>query len=126
MAEPTLKEKRRGLEFADLVAELAARAPDGFSKTLLYQARNTMQRHYGFSDADKRRHIAIFLHAGCSNLEELCREMGMPKAVVSEMVGKMEADHEIEITPLSVSTGGRPRSHIRLLVSKTHFVTPKN
>lgn len=126
MAEPSLKEKRRGLNFANEVAELAAKAPDGFSKSRVYQAVSDMRQHFGLSEGEKRRQIAIYLHAGCSNLDDLVRETGQSKQRISETVQKMAADGEVEITPLSVSMGGRPGQYIRLLVEKTHFIPPKN
>lgn len=125
MAEPSLKEKRRGLEFANQLAELASTAPDGFSKRRIYRAVSDMRQHYGFSDDEKRRYIALYLDAGCSNIGDLCRETGWHKAQISEIIRGMESDGHVRITPLSISTGGRPGEHIRLLVDKTHFVTPK-
>lgn len=126
MAELGPKEKRRGLEFANQVAELAAQAPNGFAKKRTYRAVNEMRQEFGFSDAEKRRLIATYLDAGCSNYDDLIRETCFPKVTVIETVKAMEDEGLVEITQLSISTGGRKGTHIRLLADKNYFVTPKS
>src|SRR4051812_28268213 len=121
MADLSIKEKRKGLEYANQVAELATSAPNSWAKRRMYQVVNEMQREFGLSDAEKRVLIARYLDVGCSNYEDLHRETKIPKQTLREIVPSMQSAGHVEITPLAVGTGGRPRMYIRLLVPISHF-----
>lgn len=73
MKEPDLtpKQRRRGLDFAEQVATLAAAAPDAVTKKELYGVVRSMRRRYGYSESEKQSIVLSMIKVGASSPADL-------------------------------------------------------
>lgn len=116
MATFTIQDRRRGLQYADKVAEIASAAPDPFAKTQTYRMVRTLRKVYGFNDEEKRKYIRGLLKQGCSSYKDLVRESNMPRQEVERVVKTLTAEDPPQVSiALLISTGGREAAFISLI-----------
>lgn len=107
--ELTPKQRRRGLDFAERVAELAALSPDAVTKKELYGVVKSMRRRYGYSEAEKASVIMATIRVGASSVADLIRETGIDRSDVWKVVQQLETDGSVRFQKISARDGrGRP------------------
>lgn len=108
--EPTPKQRRRGLDFAERVAMLAAEAPDAVTKKELYSCVKSMRRRYGYSETEKLSVVLGMIKVGASSLADLVRETGIDRSDVWRITTRLEQEGSIRLQKISAagSQGGRP------------------
>lgn len=118
MAEYTPKQRRRGLEFANQIAALAAKAPDDISKRALHAAAQNIRQLHGFSYEEKKKMIMKSLALGCSTYDDLVGETQLPKTKVYEIIQALEEEGVVERRMLLTGEMGRPMVYIHVLQNK--------
>lgn len=116
MADLTPKQRRRGLEYANTLAQFASTAPDGASKKAVFGAVRLIREHHGFSLEEKHELIAHALRLGCSTYNDLERETRFHRAHIVDIVKSMADSGLVELRQLqSGEKGGRPTLYIYLI-----------
>jgi DNA-binding MarR family transcriptional regulator len=115
MAEPrelSAKARRRGLDFAGRVSQLALEAPDLVTKQEVYKAARAIEKKYGFTLAEKKAYLLRLLAIGAASYAELADESGFPRQDVQNLINDLEGDGLVKIEKLT--NFGRPAVRIFL------------
>jgi DNA-binding MarR family transcriptional regulator len=115
MAEPrelSAKARRRGLDFAGRVSQLALEAPDLVTKQEVYKAARAIEKKYGFTLAEKKAYLMRLIEVGAASHNELIAESGFHRDDVHSLVNELEAAGLIRIEKLT--NFGRPAVRIFL------------
>lgn len=113
MAELTSRQRRRGKEYAEELAGLAARAPDSDTKRRVYAAVSACRRKYGYSPEQKLAELLRVIGLGASSINDLVAETPFPRQEIVDLVKQLEQSRRVRIEYLSVTGGsGRPSMHI--------------
>lgn len=112
MANPTTKQRQRGLAFANRLAEVAADAPDTVAKSATFKAVNYLREFYGFSDDEKRSIVKNAITLGCSTYQDVITETSFPRQTVEAVVKGLADAGDIEMRQLEHNDGrpGRPQT----------------
>jgi lipase chaperone LimK len=105
--ELTIRQRRRGLEFADRIAGLALEAPDDRTKQIIYSARNAIQKLYGFTREQKKAELVRLIDLGAANITDLIQESGFSKNDVYELTRELATEKRIrEAVMMSIGGNG--------------------
>jgi hypothetical protein len=115
--ELTAKQRRRGLEFADRLAELAAEAPDYETKQAAYKATNEIRKKYGFSTELKKKMILFYIEQGASKIDDLIRETSFDRDDVYSITRELETAKLVRFDKIQL-TGSRGRPTILIFPIK--------
>ena len=108
MAELTPKTRRRGLDFAEEIASLAAKAFDDRTKKELYAVVHSVRKRYGYTEAEKETEILRRIAMGASSVNDIVRETGFNSQDVWRIVKLLEEGRRIRSQMLSNTGKGRP------------------
>lgn len=106
--ELTPKQRRRGLDFAERMALLAAEAPDAETKSVAYKAVNEIRRKYGFSNEVKKKMILAHIRNGASKIDDLIRETSFARDDIYEITRDLEQSSLVRFDKIQLTGGGRP------------------
>jgi uncharacterized membrane protein len=108
--ELTPKQRRRGLDFAEEVAQMAARSPDAVTKKELYAVATSMRKRYGYSESEKQTVVLAMIRMGASSASDLIRETGLDRPDVWRITKHLEEAGRIRLQKISAAgdKGGRP------------------
>src|SRR6476646_4208809 len=106
--EISIKQRRRGLAFADRIAELASEAFDEQTKRELFSVANSVRKRYGFSEAEKESVILGRIKVGAGTIEDLRRETGFTQPDIWRIVRSLEEGGSIKCQSFSNKGNGRP------------------
>lgn len=114
----TLRLRRRMLEVAAELAEVAARSPDDAKKEI-YKTIQTLRKRYGFSNDVKRAEILRLITLGASAVGDLINETGFDRDDIYTITNELETEGLIVLRsiPPTGDRGGRPT---RLFFIKVH------
>jgi hypothetical protein len=107
-AELTPKERRRGLQFAARLAEVALEAPDDVTKRETRKAIRAIESQYGYSQLEKRARILELVIDGAASHSELIAESGFHRDDVYAIITDLEKAGCVQVTRLEYGSGGRP------------------
>ena len=104
----TAKQRRRGLDVAEMVAKIAGEEPDGFAKDTLYRAARAIRTHYGYKESEKEEVVLKKIAVGASTISDLIRETGFPQPDIWRITKSLVERGEILEQKMSYSGTGRP------------------
>lgn len=110
----TRAQRRKLLEFADKVADLAAASPEKEAKRGLNAVAAGLRRRWGFTHADKRRLVWLGLVDGATTVRDLVCELGLRTDDVSVAVQELREGGLVDVVMLQHHKQGRPRQFIRI------------
>lgn len=115
---PTLsiKHRRRGLRFAERIAQLLPDAPDEDARRDVYGVVTRMRIRYGFTPDEKREIVLSRIRIGASTIHDLIRDTGFSQPALWAILQKLEADNLIRIQKMSASAAEVGR--------RTHLILP--
>lgn len=115
---PTLsiKHRRRGLRFAERIAQLLPEAPDEDARRDVYGVVTRMRIRYGFTPEEKRQIVLSRIKIGASTIHDLIRDTGFSQPVLWAILQQLEAEKLIRIQKMSASAAEVGR--------RTHLILP--
>jgi hypothetical protein len=104
----SIKRRRRGLIFADLLRCAATAAPDEELKRDVLRLAGSVERRFGFSDAEKRKHVIDAVFDGARTVMDLVVETGFNPQDVNRFLKELEAAGRVKLDRISIHGTGRP------------------
>lgn len=114
MAALDFEKRERGLEYAKRLQLLASEAPDAYTGGQTNSLVRTLQSHYGYNEATKRRAILQMIDqsGGWTTVPDIVQKFRWHKDAVARLVGEMELSGDIEFynaPPAGPGPGRRAR-----------------
>jgi hypothetical protein len=106
--ELTPKQRRRGLDFAALVAALASAAFDSVTKKELQRVASSIRKRFGFSEAEKVSEVLRCIKDGASSVQELIDETSFVQPDIWRITKQLEHDDLIRSEKVMIKGTGRP------------------
>lgn len=115
---PTLsiKHRRRGLRFAERIAQLLPEAPDEDARRDVYGLVTRMRIRYGFTAEEKRHLVLSRIRLGASTVHDLMRDTGFSQPAIWAILRQLEAEDLIRVQKMSTSAAEVGR--------RTHLILP--
>jgi predicted Rossmann fold nucleotide-binding protein DprA/Smf involved in DNA uptake len=104
----SIKRRRRGLIFAELLRCAASAAPDEELKREVEQLAGSVERRFGFSDAEKKEVVMEMVLAGAQTINDLVAETGFNPQDVHRFLKDLSTDGRVRLDRRRVHWTGRP------------------
>lgn len=104
----SIKKRRRGLIFAELLRCAASAAPDDDSKREVEGLAVRVERRYGFTPDEKKEAVMAMVLEGAQTVNDLVVETGFPPQIVHEILKCLETDGRVKLNRSSIHGTGRP------------------
>lgn len=105
----SFKKRRRGLVFAELLRCAASAAPDDELRREVERLAGSVERRFGFSDDEKRKHVIEAVFDGARTVMDLVVETGFNPQEVNHFLKELEAAGRVKLDRISIHAGrGRP------------------
>lgn len=99
-------QKRRGLNFAKVLAEIAAKAPDDQLKKQVYRVVNDTRQKYGYTWWQKRDEVERCVRLGASTIDDLMHETPFNKQEIQELLNELVAADLVRKTHSNINPTG--------------------
>ncbi len=106
MPELTPDERRRGLDEAKMLLQLASSSTE-FTARLLRKVANRCQKYFGLSSDQKKQALVIFLAEVEVTVPEIAKTTGWPRQEVYDLVKELVEEEQIVVKQYRPSGRGR-------------------
>ncbi|MEO8647768.1 MAG: hypothetical protein ABI539_01240 [Acidobacteriota bacterium] len=108
MSELTNRQRRKGLDYASEVAEIAAKSPDTHTRRELYSVVKSIRHRYGYTRQQKKDVILRCIGLGASTIGDMVNETKFSRDDVHELTRELESEKQIVSYQLRATGNGRP------------------
>lgn len=102
------KHRRRVLDFADRLSQLAAESPNDDTRQITYRAVNEVRSKYGFRRDEKKAEILRLVKLGASTPGDLINETRFHRDDVFAIIRELETEELVVVKKMQLSGHGRP------------------
>jgi predicted transcriptional regulator len=108
----SVKERRRRLDYAALVAKVASEAPDAETKRIVYTAVRIIEERFGFSREEKKKVLLRLITVGAASIAEIERESNFRRNDIHLLVAELVKEGSVTERWLN-GRGDRGRPAVR-------------
>jgi predicted Rossmann fold nucleotide-binding protein DprA/Smf involved in DNA uptake len=104
----SFKKRRRGLIFAELLRCTASAAPDEELRREVERLAGSVDRRFGFSDAEKKEAVMTMVLDGAQTVNDLVVETGFRPQDVLSFLHELKTDGRVRLDRRRIHSTGRP------------------
>lgn len=104
-------QRQRGLKFASVISELAAKAPDDEIKSKMYGVVDATRKKYGYTREQKKVEISRCLDLGARTRFDIVNETPFNKQDIQELLNELVTDEIVRVEYIQINHVGPKTPH---------------